>query len=192
MHGFHRIAITLNLVYWIDGGTSLGATRHKGLIPWDDDLDVCVEKHHFISLIQEVQQLLAEEGFLLCSAPGIGWCVNDPTSGTSLMDIFSMKLEDNKYFYGEQHDIMAWGTRDGMGLYYTVEEVNKRRLVEFGGREVYQAHQPEKYFVALYGEDWNEVGYVWQHGRGETVLLRVDVTLPQWRLPAADLRNSTL
>ena len=37
-----RVFKEAGLLYWTSGGTTLGILRHGGLIPWDDDLDICI------------------------------------------------------------------------------------------------------------------------------------------------------
>ena len=47
---FDKICKKENITYWIDYGTYLGAVRHKGFIPWDDDIDIGIVSDEFEKL----------------------------------------------------------------------------------------------------------------------------------------------
>ena len=56
-----------NLRYYIMAGTMLGAVRHKGFIPWDDDLDIGMPRADYDLLMANAKEWLPEPYEAVCA-----------------------------------------------------------------------------------------------------------------------------
>lgn len=49
---YHNFCVENNLRYYLLGGTMLGAARHQGFIPWDDDIDVGMPRRDYEAFLK--------------------------------------------------------------------------------------------------------------------------------------------
>ena len=77
---FMSVAQKYHLSYTLSGGSVLGAIRHQGFIPWDDDIDINMPRRDFEKFSQVFEKELGQR-YKLC-APGI--LKNHGMSGVSI------------------------------------------------------------------------------------------------------------
>ena len=60
----HAICVKHNIKYWLDWGSLLGCVRHGGFIPWDDDMDICMQRDEYEKFLAVASEELGDEFFV--------------------------------------------------------------------------------------------------------------------------------
>ena len=106
LYVFDRICKENNLTYFLAGGTALGAMRHGGFIPWDDDLDVGMPMKDYKKFLKIAPNVLPKDVIL-----------QTPKTNPHTALPFS-KLRDAYSFYYEMRSDVA--TTDFAGTFLDV------------------------------------------------------------------------
>lgn len=61
-----KICVRHQIPYFLNGGSALGAVRHQGFIPWDDDLDIGMMLEDYKRFIEVLKSDLPEEYCFQC------------------------------------------------------------------------------------------------------------------------------
>ena len=89
---FIRICSQNNIRYFALGGSLLGAVRHKGFIPWDDDMDLGIPRNDFDKFINGIDFNKYNKNYILESSE-----VN--------LGVFQYKLKSGVQVFGEKYEV---------------------------------------------------------------------------------------
>lgn len=115
-----------DIPYWLTGGSCLGAVRHKGFIPWDDDADIGMMRKDYDRFLK------------ICNQLGDEYCCQSIESHKEFnVTIPAMKIRKKGTYVEETNTLLKNRCEDSNGLFvdvFIIDYVSEDKLVDFGWR----------------------------------------------------------
>jgi lipopolysaccharide cholinephosphotransferase len=159
----HRILLQNDIPYWTIAGTTLGAIRHKGIIPWDDDIDIGVLDTYEKQLEALEPQL--NRFSLSIVKVWFGYKIyynnipnlkNKPYS-YPMLDIFLFRKTDDRYEFSSSKARRIWPKS-----YILLNELHPIKEHEFGQDSVFIPNDLS-FLTRQYGNWYNEAYREYDH-----------------------------
>jgi lipopolysaccharide cholinephosphotransferase len=194
------------IAYWAISGTLLGAARHGGMIPWDDDLDIIIrieDKKRFESLARKFKagglQLYINSDYYYKIFPQTGTPIYREDGSTypwkyPFLDVFVVNTLQEKirivsHKYSQANLYAGNGEETGGWWLYPHELQMPQNVLPFGPGQIPVPHDHEAILNREYGSDWKMVAYMmWDHSQ-ELSQTKVKVRITDYSPPEYILPN---
>lgn len=150
MKDTHEILSKHNVTYFVEGGTLLGAVRHQGIIPFDDDLDIGIMHKDEVRL----QQIFSEFEELDYSVSRNPENSRYAICKSGCIDIFIFQKEQDRFI----HSNLGIRTKYPNDYFYD-SELFPLKKYKFGIIEVFGPTNPKANLDRLYPE-WDKYAVI--------------------------------
>ena len=136
-----RICEKYQLQYYLVGGTLLGAVRHKGFIPWDDDIDVAMPREDYERFAELCKTELKSDLFYQCPQTDKDYYLTYAKIRKNNSFFYEERFQDAQFHKGVFIDILPLDKCPKPGwlchfLFNTLAVMNYRGQVDSGERYV--------------------------------------------------------